>query len=91
MNTICRTIRRRERVSVLVAVETGKHHTVPVFVHNDGTRQFHGTGARSSEEDHVRYRAVLHHVVHDQRRIRERCLGNRQREDFHHMHDGHCV
>lgn len=88
---ISRTIRRRERVSILVAVEAGQHHPVSVLVHHVGTRQFHGAGSRATEEDHVRYRSVLHHVVHDQCRFRERRLRDGQREDIHDMHDGHCV
>lgn len=86
-----RTVRRRKRIPVLVAVEAGQHHPVPLFVHDPGTHKLDGTGPRAAEKDDVRHRAVLHHVVHDERRFRQRRLGNGQRKDFHHLHDGHCV
>lgn len=74
-----------------MAVETGQHYAVSVLVRNDGPRQLDRVGTRATEEDHVRHRAVLYHVVHDQRRVRQRRVGDGQREDIHHLHDGHRV
>lgn len=74
-----------------MAVETGQHYAVPVLVRDDGPRQLDRAGTRAAEEDHVRYRAVLHYVMHDQRRVWQRRVGDGQREDIHHLHDGHRV
>lgn len=86
-----RPVGRRKRVPVFMVVETGKHYAVPVLVRNDGPRQFDRAGTRAAKEDHVRYRAVLHHVMHDQRWVRQRRVGDGQREDIHYLHDGYCV
>lgn len=88
---IFRSVRRRKRIPILVAVEIGQHHSVSVLVQFERKHKHHRTDERAVEEDHVCDRAVLYHVVHDQRGFRQRGVGDGQREDIYHMYDGHRV
>lgn len=88
---VIRTIGRRKRISVLVAMEAGQHNPISILVYTVRTLEHNRTSARASKEDHVRYCVILHHVMYDERWLRQRRFGDRQREDFYHMYDGHCV
>ena len=49
----------------------------------------HFSQGRAYKNFMLRDGAILHHDLHDQRGIRERGLGDGQREDFLHFYDGH--
>jgi len=46
-----------------------------------------GVGGWSVNSDGLRYSALLHAVVHDERRFRQRVRLHRVREDLLHLHD----
>jgi len=61
--------------------------SLSMWVITSPSKSNHKFAGRAITEVDVRDRAVLHHDLHDERGIRERRLGDWQREDILHSHD----
>ncbi len=87
-----RQLRPDQRDWVRLVVHAGQHQ--PAAIHADGVVQRgqrddlqHRVHGWAEPEDDVRDGAVLHHDVHDLRRVRQRRRRDWQRKDLLHLHD----
>jgi len=70
-----------------VVVEISERDPVSLPLHMEQRNPSPRTDEWAFEENDVCDSPVLHHDVHDERRIRKRRSGNGQRKNIHHLHD----